>query len=100
MSDKEPGQMLGEAWWGPKSWEVTCPENRAHCAAVESAIRAAALEEAQAKYDALADSQYRAGAQAGFNAAQDDNPNEALAALLNSRTGCVAAIRALNGDKG
>lgn len=49
---------------------------------------------AEAKSDMLADSNYLAGVTAGWNAAQDGNPNEALAKIQNSRKGHIGAYRA------
>ncbi len=48
----------------------------------------------EAKSDMLADSNYLAGVTAGWNAAQDGNPNEALAKIQNSRKGHIGAYRA------
>ena len=66
-------------------------------------LRAAAeierLRAALEKADALADSQYRAGAQAGFNAAQADDPNAAIARLIESRAGCLAALNHKGGEE-
>lgn len=53
------------------------------------------IAETQAKSDMLADSNYLAGVMAGWNAAQSDNPNEALAKIQASRQGHIAAYRAL-----
>lgn len=43
--------------------------------------------------DALMDSQYIAGAKAGWNAAQADNPNEAYEKIIKSREGYLKPIR-------
>lgn len=53
-----------------------------------------ALRLSEAKSDMLADSNYLAGVSAGWNAAQDGNPNEALAKIQNSRKGHIGAYRA------
>lgn len=42
---------------------------------------------------ALMDAQYVAGAKAGFNAAQADEPNEAIAKLIASRDGYLKVLR-------
>jgi len=48
MSDKQPGQLAYETWWGSIGvvWRETTPQQKVDWARVESAIRAAALEEA------------------------------------------------------
>ena len=62
---------------------------------IEQAARAAiaAYEAATAPIrDALLDSQYLAGAKAGWNAAQEDDPEKAYAALVKSRDGYLKPI--------
>jgi hypothetical protein len=43
--------------------------------------------------DALMDSQYMAGVTAGWNAAQSDDPETALASLRASRSGYLAGFK-------
>jgi hypothetical protein len=63
--------------------------------AIELAWRDAEIERLNteiAKRDALMDSQYIAGARAGWNAAQRDNPNEAFARIERAYEGRLAAL--------
>ena len=51
------------------------------------------LEARQTIADALSDSAYLAGVTAGWNASQADDPNAALAALQQSRSGHMAGYK-------
>ena len=69
---------------------------RARAAEARAIAAEEALKLAEAKADMLADSNYLAGVQAGFNAAQDPNPNKALAAIQNAYQGHIRDYRALS----
>ena len=51
------------------------------------------LHALQVIHDALMDSQYLAGINAGWNAAQSDDPESALAAARKSREGHLAGFK-------
>lgn len=69
---------------------------RAEAAETRALAMEEALKVAEAKADMRADSNYLAGVQAGFNAAQDPNPNKALAAIQNAYQGHIGEYRALS----
>jgi hypothetical protein len=89
--DELQAQLLHTTEWNTQ-WLLGHKERLA-----EATARAERAQDS-GKQDALMDCQYIAGVKAGWNAAQSNNSNEALAQLIKSRKGRLTALTAPAAD--